>query len=354
MTLSSRVLAVALMTAFTTLSAQAQIASDEIVGWMKLTCLGSSDTIVSPPLARPAVYAGTGTGSTVSAGVTGKITFTGTPFTASQYKYVAGTQPNTYYAFIASGSREGAYFPISDNDGSSVTIALNGDSVAAVTAGTSVRIVPFWTLGTFFPSGAGVTASTSSVTNTQVILPNLTGDGINLAPRGVYVYSSSSGYWTLTGVGGSQNDVILYPDSYLTVRNNGSATTTIVAGGAATVTKIVTALSTNTLGKQDNYVALPAPLPLTLNNSGLISSGAFSASTGFASTDQLMVFDNTVAQLNKAAKYIYTYANGAWRRAGVRGDVGGETVFTPGTGVIIRKAKNAGAATSLWTAPATP
>lgn len=328
-------------------------AGAEIIGWMPITCLGSSDTIVSAPLARPAVYIGSGTGATVTAGVTGKITFSGTPFTASQFKYVSGTQSNTYYAFIASGTKEGDYFTITDNDTSSVTVALNGDTLAAVTSGTTVKIIPFWTLGTLFPSGDGVTATSGFTAATQILLPDTATSGTNLAAAGIYTYSSSAAMWLKSGTSGSANDTILYPDNYFTVRNNTSATTSITVNGAVVVNKLMTALTTNATTKQDNFVAMMRPTTVTLNDSGLISSGAFSASSGFTATDQLFVFDNTVAQLNKAASRIYTYSSGAWRRSGSSGDAGTDAVFTPGTGVIIRKAKNAASTTSLWTSPST-
>ena len=343
----------ALASLFAPNSSSGASAGAEIVGWMPITCLGSSDTIVSAPLARPTVYVGSGTGSTVTAGVSGKITFSGTPFTASQFKYVSGTQSNTYYAFVASGTKEGDYFTITDNDTNSVTVALNGDTLSAVTSGTTVKIVPYWTLGTLFPNGDGVTATSGFAAATQILLPDTASSGTNLAAAGIYVYSSSAAMWLKSGESGSANDTILYPDNYFTVRNNTSATTTITVNGAVVVTKLITALTTNASSKQDNFVSMMRPTTVTLNGSGLISSGAFSASSGFVATDQLFVFDNTVAQLNKAASRIYTYSNGAWRRSGSSGDAGTDAVFTPGTGVIIRKAKNAASTTSMWTSPST-
>jgi uncharacterized protein (TIGR02597 family) len=320
---------------------------------MKLTCLGLSDTIVSAPLARLPEYEGRGTGLDVIAGSSGKIAFSGTPFTAGQFKYVAGVQPNTYYAFVASGSKEGDYFTITDNDTNSVQVDLNGDTLAGITAGTTVKIVPFWTLATLFPNGQGVTPTSGFTPATQILLPDTASAGNNLTAAGIYTYSAASGTWSQFGSEGPANDTILYPDNYFTVRNNAPAMTTIVVNGAVVVNKQLTALTTNAATKQDNFVAVMRPTPMSLNESGLIASGAFRASSGFTTSDQLFVFDNTVAQLNKAAAASYTYSNGAWRRFGVTGDAGADIVFTPGAGVIIRKARNSSGATSVWTSPAT-
>jgi uncharacterized protein (TIGR02597 family) len=103
--------------------------------------------------------------------------------------------------------------------------------------------------------------------------------------------------------------------------------------------------------KQDNAVAVSRPTSVTLDDSGLVSSGAFTASSGFKTADQLFVYDNATTQLHKAAARVYTYANGAWRRSGVSGDSGTDAIFTPGTGVLIRKAVTAGGTSSMWVNP---
>jgi len=101
------------------------------------------------------------------------------------------------------------------------------------------------------------------------------------------------------------------------------------------------------VGKQDNVLAMPRPAGMTLNQSGLVSSGAFRASASPGNRlDELFVFDNTSALKNKSASATYYYWNGAWRRVGAGStDVGNDAAFQPGNGVIVR----AGTGTSLAT-----
>jgi len=331
-------------------SAQAGAVADSPSGFVTISCLGSSDTVVSMPVTRTPVYVGSGTMAVITSGSVGMVTFSGASFTTSAYKYDSSSQTNTYYLFVASGSKAGSYYTITDNSTATVTVDLNGDDVSAMTSGTTMKIIPYWTLGTVFPSGSGVTATTGFTVATQVIIPNTSDAGINLASSAVYYYSSSTAHWVKSGSTTSQDDVILYPDNYFTVRNNTSTTTTLTATGNLITTQLMVPLSTRTGGKQDNYVAVGRPVTVTLADSGLISSGAFKSSSSFAITDRLLVFDNTTAKLNKAASTVYYYVNG-WRKSGSTGTFGSDEVFTPGTGVIIRKAKTSAGASVIWTNP---
>jgi len=51
----------------------------------------------------------------------------------------------------------------------------------------------------------------------------------------------------------------------------------------------------------------------------------------------LMVFDNAATSRNKSAIGSYYFSGGFWRKLGTPGtDAGGDLVFQPGTGIIIR------------------
>jgi uncharacterized protein (TIGR02597 family) len=106
--------------------------------------------------------------------------------------------------------------------------------------------------------------------------------------------------------------------------------------------KLATPLKTLTTNRQDNYLGLARPVTVTLDDSQLVSSGAFSASPfPGVHTDELLTFDNTVAQRNKSAAAVYYYWSGGWRRVGAGSTiVGTDPVFAPGSGVVIRKGTN--------------
>lgn len=94
-------------------------------------------------------------------------------------------------------------------------------------------------------------------------------------------------------------------------------------------------------------------MPVRLREAGLEDSFATSPST-FLLTDQLLVYDDTQIVINKSPRFTYYRdAGGTWRRFGEGSDfdAGDEEIFTPGTGVIIRKAGTGGAAEErvFWT-----
>jgi uncharacterized protein (TIGR02597 family) len=135
---------------------------------------------------------------------------------------------------------------------------------------------------------------------------------------------------------------------YFIVRHNVSTNTTLTTLGAVVTAKLCMPLRTQATVQQDNYLGLLRPNSASLNECGLVSSGAFAASPLPGSrTDELLVFDNSVVQKNKSSSSIYYYWNGAWRRVGSgSADVGLTQIFIPGTGVIIRKSTNV--TSSVW------
>lgn len=322
----------------------AQNVATEPSGFYQITCPGNSDTIVSIPFTRPIAAAGlvqTASGTSIQA--------SGSPgWTADQFVYSAGTQTNTYYLLMRSGVKEGYAYTVTANTASAFTLDLSNADLSSISAGDRFAIIPYWTLGSVFPGGAGVNASPSlGSRSTEILLPDLSGNGINLSP--VKTYFFHSGFWKQFSQGlANKNDDVLLTDSYFTVRHNVSTGTTIVTQGNVLTTKWTVPLATQSSGRQDNPVAIPRPVSVSLIDSGLISSGGFSASPSLGSrTDELLVFDGTAIGKNKSPSATYFYYNNAWRKFGAGlTDFGTDLIFTPGTGVIIRK--GASVSSTAW------
>lgn len=337
------------------LNASAQSAVTEPVGAITLTPLPNADTIMSVPLNRPAVFKGT-----VASVAGSRVQVQGTPnWTTNQFVYAAGNQTNTYYlAITGNGTKSGMFYTITANDANGVTVDTAGDTITGIAANTEVRIIPYWTFGTLFPSGTGVTASTSHGTRpTEILTTSGTQAGINNSFENTYYYfSGTNPGWRKVGGGLStlKNDDVILPDSYFVYRQNTSSQNTLTVVGDVQVKPFATPLGTlvsNT--PQDNYVAFPVAAPMTLAQSKLYESGAFAGSSSHGSrTDELLVFDSAASGQNNSPIYTYYYFTGTnpgWRRVGgglstVRDS---DVVFQPGQGVIIRKAAQSSPTTSV-------
>ncbi len=257
---------------------------------------------------------------------------------------------------------DGSFYTIASNGSNSVTLDLNGDSISSVTPGSTVSIYPYWTLATVFPASESgtlfIASSSPLVRQTQILVPDYSGTGDNLGTGATYFFYNNQ--WCLVGdsVSNSHNDDILIPDGYITIRNPATAsTTTLTTMGSVLTGNFMIPLATLTTGPQDNAVAICRPVDTTLNDLGLISSGAFTASTSaLVRQDQIFLVSNTEAGLFKAATATYYYYAGTsgtgWRLVGdsISNDHGND-VIPAGTGFTIRKVATNNGATAFWQNP---
>lgn len=340
----------------------AQEFSTDPVGVVNLTLLGDSDTLIGVPLHRPPAFQGVAAGAvgdTITVGVDEASTPSWEP---GEFAYQQGVQPDTFYVILDGGPQSGAYFTVLNNGVDSLVVDDAGYNLAeAVEEGVTLRVIPYWTLGTLFPDGEGVHGSSTHFSRpTTVLLFNQEQAGINLANNETFYYfAGSPAGWRRIGGGLNTifDDTILLPDSYFVVRHSISEDTEMKVVGAVGVWSFntpVNVLESDT--PQDNLLNLPAPVPLTLGETNLVQSGAFEGSSShFARRDTLLVFDNAQRSQNKANVATYYYFTGepaGWRRIG-----GGlnnvldndpDHALLPGQGFIIRKATHSEAATFVW------
>ena len=349
-------------------------ATSDPVGFNSVTALGNSDTRFSVPLQRPNVF--TGTVASVSGNV---VTVSGTPaWTASQYVYAAGTQTNTYYIELITGNKKGMSYTVTDNGASSVTLNLNGDVIDGasnnIVAGDSFKVVPYWTLSTLFPNQNGITTTTAvngTGNLTQILFPDLSTAGVDLTSPATYYYYSGTGFggagWRKLAGGftNKKDDDIIPPDVAVVVRQSNVQTSSILTATGAVPTNnrkyIIGTIAPNT--PQDNAIAIDIPVALSLTQSNLFESGAFTGTTAINGTsgDQLLVYDDTTPAYDKTPSATYYYYTGTgFGGAGWRQLAGGftnikntDTPFQPGSGFIIRKQATANPSTVVWSLPLT-
>ena len=259
---------------------------------------------------------------------------------------------------------EGRFYQVTTNDTGSVTVNLNGDTLASVAAGTQVSIIPYWTLNTVFPAanaGVSFTATTSPIfPETEILVPDYSSSGTNLAATAIYLFYTDGGSnvgWRIVGDTTTDHghDIIL-PDGYVTVRTASSAPTLPVTfSGSVSVNKLATTLATRSSGQQDNAVALNRPADTTLGALGLNpTDGSFLATTSpITPEDELFVYNNSTAAINKSSSAIYIYYNGGASNTGWRvfGDLSTDhstDVIPAGSALTIRKAATTAGQTAVW------
>ena len=336
------------------IAASAQSVTTEPVGFTTATQLGNSDSAISVPFIRPPAFVG---GIQSAGGST--ITVSGNPWTANQFVYAPGSQPNHYYALVGAASaanpKEGHTYPITANTSNTLTVQLGQDNLTGIPANAQLSVIPNWTLATVFPvtdQNVSFTPTTStSQYKTQIRVPDVSAPGIDL-PFINYFFSNNvngtSGNigWRLMGDNTTDHgDDALLPDSYFMVRNlNGAPTLPLVTLGTVLTKKLVVPLLTSASTAQDNPVSLLRPLDVALNATGLkMADGSFVAG------DQLLLFDNAVVGYDKIPKtYVQTSAaNGPWRLLNDNLNDRGNEIIPANTGFIIRKAMGSGQA-AFW------
>lgn len=334
----------------------AQEVTSGIFGYYKLSFLSNSDTFVSIPFARlpttTAAYASTNGSAVQVQGAPG--------WTTNQFVYAAGVQSNTYYARFDSGALEGRYYTITSNDSASLTLALGSDSLSGATAGDTISILPYWTFATVFTytgnptNWNGIHVSTSpGAQKTSILVRQLTGIGKNLIPAATYYLFSNAptvATWRRFPATTNNNDDILPPNTHMIIRNN-SYDATYISYGDVLLKKAVIPQRVSATNQQDNYLGLPRPILLTLNDLGLQTNVNFvqSPSQGLL-RDQILVFDNSTTGKNKIPIGTYYYlTNAGWRKVsgGSTVDYGTSNVFLPAAGFILRKTTNT--VTPVWT-----
>lgn len=317
------------------------------VGFVTGTCKAGSDTIVSVPLSLAPEYVGAISGTATVTGTLASVTASGSPsWTNNYFGYF-------YYIKFSSGALNGKTFTITANDAQTLTFYTEGDTVAGTADGDQFSVVKYWTLGTLFPPGNQNTIipTTNLSTKTTLGLPNTSGTGTNLAPNPWYLIygSGTNGVWKEVISGSNSTNVILYPDTYFIIRHSSKVTadTTYTFSGQVNTDRVVTPLAT---GKsfQDTYLALQRPVGVKLSELGLSATNGFVPSTSKSIKDKLLVYDNSIAGINKPPQQTFILTGGNWVEITSGSNVN-NYVIQPSLGLIIRKTGTSGGAPVFWT-----
>lgn len=357
-----------------TTKAQAQSATTDPVGYYTITIAGGTDNVLSLPMIRDAVFAGTvasGAGNVTATGFTALAGSSSPGWTASQWKYNSSTQHLTYYCEFTSGALKGLYYLIADNGTNTLTLDTEGDSLlshplpgapsAALAAGDSFKIRPYWRMKDVFESnGAPIIQPKNGAfdtSNDEVLFPFYTVAGVPSSigtnkPATLSLYYLTGTGWQANGQNGAFDDQILRPNESVVVRRRSSTPLTLTNLGNVLMNKSIyffpggTATSGN-----DTYFSVARPAGVSLNASGLrtvdqTTSPVIDTPSDFqvGLFDEVLAFDVPAnnAGFNRPPTHTYYYlANSGWREVGISSTtVGDDVILQPGRAYILRKAKN--------------
>lgn len=341
--------------AVTGLNAEVTAVTDP-VGFMTIDTPQGSDTIIAAPFTKAPVFQGLA--SSVNSFT---VTFNPSPD-------FGDLTSMPHYVQAATGGKAGVIFDIASNTSNTITLVDNGISPADL-ANSSVKVIPYWTLGQLYPAtDQGVSFTPSGVLGplrrTQILFPNVLGTGINRSPSTTYYFVTNAStpldpvvsYWRSTGSGTNNvNNTAILPDSYFIVRNPTNAAsglkTTIV--GSVNVGPSVVQLDSTGGSPNDNNVSLGRPVDIKLDELGIIESGAFMQSTstlGPTRRDQLMIINNDTFGFNKSPSTTYYYVtNQGWKSTATGTNDVGTNIIKSATGYIIRKASQNPVGSTFWT-----
>ena len=321
-----------------------QAVTTDPVGYVTFTAADGVDTKFGLPMEQTALF------STSAVSVTsGEVTTSIDALSAS----------SSHYLQFTDGALAGQWFQVSSSTTSSITVAEDLESLGAA-GGDSFKVVPFWTLSSLFGSDFPVSADVFSP-SAQVILNDVTSVGINKAPAFNYAYHDGTSGFIAAGwfnannaFAGPQDNTLLAPNSFITIRNVSGSEYSLVVPGAVPTVQLSINIVADATSQNDNLVYNPYPADLQLSLSSLTDVVDVSTDV-FAPLSQVIVYENFTG-LNPSPSANYAYHDGStgyiaegWFNANNAFDGVKDTVTIPAGGAFIIR-KGAGTPDGYWTA----
>jgi uncharacterized protein (TIGR02597 family) len=264
----------------------------------------------------------------------------------------ADAYANLYHVRFLSGDAAGKYFTITASSGTTLNIDSIGDDLSGVVATDSFKVVRYNTLGSVFPpdTQTALVASTNNFPagrGSEVLIPDLAGSGTNRSPASIYFLDSTN--WKNASGFGISNDVIIYPDSYIIIRQDADAgARSLTMFGSVLESTSVIYLATDT-SDLDNYVAISRPVDYTLSELGL-ESAFTESSNNFPSgrQDELLVYIGATGT-NPSPTAIYFRQGGVWKNAS--GFAVSDDVVIPASAALVIRKNGSSPSTVEWHNP---
>ncbi len=233
-----------------------------------------------------------------------------------------------YYLVIESGANAGLIAMVSGSTSTTVTVNLQlHDDLTSVAADDEITLRPAWTVATFFTGAVPADTQLMAWTGAQ--------SGVDLAPSLYFQYTGTA--WEDPISTGNVDDVVIYPNETFIVRSPSSIPipTLAVAGEVSTIRS--RAHINCAPSGQDNPITYFASAAEVLSGSGL--------STVSETNDQIFLYKNGDAGVNKSPLGIIEYDGSGWVDVIFGGPMDDIFQFEPGVGYVYRRQTNTPA---LW------
>ncbi|TAE92507.1 MAG: TIGR02597 family protein [Verrucomicrobia bacterium] len=337
------------------------------VGYVTYVVPAESDANISVPLMRNPEFSGTIQSVSANTVTVANASFATNPqqfvFDASQDKF------KTYYLEVMTGPIAGRRFKVLANDVNTITLdpdAANSVESQGLTASSTFQLVPYWTLETLYPNGAGIgTNSSPFAPETTLLFTDARGIGTDRSSVATYFHYDGSvggdaGWYNADNLGaGLQSHVIIDPGFTITIRNSKSSPLTLVNSGSVRISPAAVPVDED-VEPNDVYLQLPFAVDTSLNASGLLTNGVIRSSDNpFSPLDVVYVYDveSTGQDVGVSATYFhYSGAVGGpsgWYDANNlnSGIIGENPLLKAGSSIVIRKGPGVANGVTIWQAP---
>lgn len=321
-----------------------------VVGFLKFDCPAASDTRVSVPFHPTPRWSGALSGAPVAQGPAMRLSLKNTPA-------FAGTELTDAPHFVylrdnTAPTSEGRHFLISAHGADTVDIVASAGDLTGLAVDSLISIIPGWTLDTLFPPASQTTfsASTGNLASTrgsELLMFDRDTAGTDLAPNRTFFVTSTQ--WIEAGSFAEAGDEIIEPGQAFIVRNPAGVTTTFIPSQQVYGDAVAVAIPVSSTSARDTALALPRPVPLTLAQLDLGTLFTESASTSENQrADELLVYNNAVAERNKLPSAVYFRTGGQWVEDTTGFPASDGVSIEPSAGLVIRKAQAGSDDVLVW------
>lgn len=262
------------------------------------------------------------------------LTVQGTPaWTTDEWAPSPGTP---YCVVINSGAENGIRGVITSNsaDTLSLTITTPGD-ITNIASGDSIEIRKCWTLSTIF-------AGSTLTDNCEVLVYDETKDGINHSSGGKFIFFGGIWYDAFNQFAVA-NDAVIHPGERFVLRSQETAIPALTLFGDVPTADSRIDLTKDGTGAEDVEVGLASPTPVIVGDLTIPAED----------NDEILVFDNADADINKSSSGKLIYFGGQWYDAFDNFNIVTTTyALPPGQGFVFRRASTSSSLNTEWTEPA--